>query len=171
MNTFAQILQDQSDSPHLTDSYVAAIKCAANAISSEFRIENILAPITSLEKSRQVFQSARWFLDHTRAKISVLFFCADDGSDTSPRNLQEEIKKVAGIRCDEFRAVLTCREAPNALHVTNAAKAEKADLLIIPADLFKGCSHFYQADPMDKLIHSAPCSVLIVDSRALPQRE
>ena len=125
-------------------------------------MENILVPIPSLEASPRTFACAQWFAGHAGSKISVLFAGGSHGPAPDPEELREEITKMAGIRSEELRSVLVCPEVANALHVTRAAKTEKADLIVIPANFFKGTSHFFQADPMDQLIHLAPCPILIV---------
>jgi hypothetical protein len=51
--------------------------------------------------------------------------------------------------------------------ITNAARDEATNLIIIPGD-FHMASHFWQADPMGKLIRHAPCPVLVASHGGFP---
>jgi len=163
MNTMTRdTLQDQLANPHLADSYTAATESAASANSSVFGIENILVSLASLEEAQKVFACAHWFAEQAGSKISVLFVGGAHGPAPDPEELREEITKMAGLRSEELRAVLVCRQAPQAAHVAIAARAEKADLIVIPVDFFEGTSRFLQGDPMRRLLRIAPCPFLIV---------
>jgi len=173
MNTLTQedISERVATEAWLTDSYRAATKTAmaklnadaTNSGPSGFRIQSILVPISSLGgSSRTALKSARWFAEHTGSIITILYGFAPGGSYLSPKELQDGFAKSAGINSTQLRAILVREGVSSYLQIRHAARNEAADLIIIPADFYKGPSHFWQADPMERLIRHPPCPLLIV---------
>lgn len=158
-NLTHQEFPDQLGGPErFTDSYTAAIRFAARANSGVFKIQNILVPANSLASAQRAFECAHWFAAQSKCKITVFY----GGSDLSPEELQEEITKAAGIEPAQFRSILVCPGRAGVLQITSAARAEAADLIIIPADFYERASRLFLASPMEKLVQHAPCPILIV---------
>ena len=148
----------------LSDSYAAAIAPGKDANEIPYRIQNILVAINSLESARGALKNARLLAERTGAKITILY-AARGGSASASRQLQDDIARISGINPGQLRAILIRPDATGHLQIKNAALDEAANLIIIPADFHSGRKHFWQADPMEKLMRQAPCPLLVVGNQ------
>ena len=164
------LICDPLINPRFTPAYTAAIRSAATANANAFRCENILVPINSLATALPALNCARWFVEQAGSKLSLFFAASPDTASLSPEELQSEVTRMAGIRRDRFRAVVVSRGCARVATITQAARAEAADLIVIPAHFFKEAGHFFYANPMEQLTRQAPCPLLVVGDN-VPSRQ
>jgi len=164
MNTpiYETLAAQTTEREHLTDAYVTATESTKIVNTGAFKIQSILVPINSLESGRPALRSARWFAEQFGAKITILYAALPGGSTANPQELQDKIISSMGIKSDRLRAVLIRADVTNHRPIREAAREEAADLIIIPGDFHWGLNHFWQTDPLERLMRHAPCPLLIV---------
>lgn len=129
------------------------------------RVSNILAVLNSSASSQVVLEHARLFAELFGARITIVYSVEPGGPLVSPRELQEQMARTAGVQADQIRATMIRRGTTSFLQIANAARTENADIIIIAGDFNLGLSRFFQNSAVEKLIHHAPCPVLVVCKR------
>lgn len=129
------------------------------------RVRNILAVLNSAASSHVVLEHARLFAELFGARITIVYSVEPGSPLVSPRELQEQMARTAGVQADQIRATMVRRGTTSFLQIANAARTENADIIIIAGDFNLGLSRFFQNSAIEKLIHHAPCPVLVVCKR------
>jgi nucleotide-binding universal stress UspA family protein len=159
---------------HRTPSFAAACHCpiddatsALDAGAGVAGIKNILVCADSSKSLLMALKYARVFAEHFQCKLTILYSTAADSSAANPQELPEEMTRVAGIKSRHLRATFVHQGGVSEAQITNAARKEAADLIIISADFASGPRHFFQESAIVKVIRHAPCPVLAVGNEIL----
>lgn len=150
----------------LSDSYAAAVTSATNASANDVKIKNILVPIRPSKSSDRALKYAAWLAGQFGCKIIILHAVAPGSSAITPLELQERVSRDFGIAPAQIRAIIIRQGITDFSPVTIAAGNEHADLIVIPGDFYRQPVRFWQSAKIDKLIHHAPCPVLILGDKS-----
>jgi len=146
----------------------ASYRAATDGITSvpdpfRFGIREILVLADSADIPQAILRSVRWFAEQFGSKITVLCSIPPDEDQISLPELQNKIARTAGMEARQIRSIIASQGLLDSLQIINAAREEAADLIIIPGDIHLDPGHFWQVDPIEKLIRHAPCPILILN--------